>query len=315
MNEAFELRVSCQHELFLHLTRPRELSALNQALVEAIEGVCSGHALRLYEYRSALRIWQPAVGVAGAGDDGDRALLSGIDADHPLPVCSVAADDAGRICYPIRLDDELLGALVVEGAQAEVAEERLRVFLALYANQHHILSRSKRDALTDLLNRQAFDERIQHIYQQSRFQRRRASEGAACGWCLAILDIDHFKHINDSYGHLCGDDVLRRFARLMSDTFRDSDYLFRYGGEEFVVLLKDVDGAMAHSVLDRFRQKVAATVFPRSGHMTISIGYAPLNTAVPSGTSVSRADQALYAAKGAGRNCVVGYDIIGGRSC
>lgn len=306
MNEAIDLRISCQHELLLHLTRPRDLCGLHQALAEAIEGLCPRLTPRLYEYNRAQHAWQPAMGMPDYGD-GDMKLLRGMRNGRSR-IVPAAERPLFRSIYLVQSEHDLLGALVLEGDPDNIAEERLRVFLSLYANQYYILSRSKRDGLTDLLNRQAFDERLQRIYQQNRLQLRRVGEACVHGWQLAMLDIDHFKRVNDSYGHLCGDEVLLRFTQVMHQSFRDYDYLFRYGGEEFTVLLKNVDNPTAHGVLERFRQKVAETAFPRVGRVTVSIGHTPLNLALPPTANIGRADQALYAAKGAGRNRVVCFE-------
>ncbi len=306
--EIADFSTSCQHDLMLRLTRPRDLVALNDAVTDIIGELCPAHGIRLYEYNRPCGGWHPAHGQPDYDTDADVLHIA-----CELQPSVIPADSRSRYrsIFPIASERDLLAALVLEGDPGPINQMMLQVLLTLYANQYFLLNRNKRDGLTDLLNRQALDERLHRIYRQDSCHQRRTVEAGTGSWQLALLDIDHFKRINDGYGHLCGDEVLIRFAQVMYDSFRDYDYLFRYGGEEFVVLLKGVDHGMAHTVLDRFRDKVCATSFPQVGSVTVSIGYTPLNTTLPSASNLNRADQALYAAKGAGRNRVVSYEQLG----
>ncbi len=158
------------------------------------------------------------------------------------------------------------------------------------------------DDLTGLCNRKAF-------YQQANIALRQFhSTGQAL--TLAILDLDHFKAINDTYGHLAGDAVLQAFAQLMRQEQRAGDILGRIGGEEFAILLPNTSDQAGRSAAERLRQRVAATKIPLAEHyqvsITVSIGLASSHDRDDAIESiVQRADHALYAAKQAGRNCVV----------
>jgi diguanylate cyclase (GGDEF)-like protein len=127
---------------------------------------------------------------------------------------------------------------------------------------------------------------------------------------VAVLDVDHFKRINDTFGHLFGDEVLLLVSRLMREAFRDEDLLFRYGGEEFVAVLaaQGRDGAAA--ALDRFRERVAAHRFPQLSQVTLSIGFTAMRARELPAAAIARADQALYCAKEEGRNRVCDYDAL-----
>jgi diguanylate cyclase (GGDEF)-like protein len=131
----------------------------------------------------------------------------------------------------------------------------------------------------------------------------RAAQGGA-QVAVLLIDIDHFKSVNDSYGHLIGDEVLLLLSRLMRSSFRFHDRLYRFGGEEFVVLMRcarEEDTAMA---LERMRQNTEAYAFPQVGRITISIGFTEVKPGdTPSG-AFERADKAVYYAKGHGRNQV-----------
>jgi two-component system, cell cycle response regulator len=130
---------------------------------------------------------------------------------------------------------------------------------------------------------------------------------------FVIMDIDHFKSVNDSYGHDIGDEVLKEFASRIAANVRGIDLACRYGGEEFVVVMPDTDVAFAHSVSERLRHSIETTPFrisraPHALHLTISIGIAGLEGADDSAEALlHRADQALYRAKKTGRNKVVSH--------
>jgi len=127
---------------------------------------------------------------------------------------------------------------------------------------------------------------------------------------LGAMDIDHFKRVNDTYGHLYGDEVLLHFAQLMERHFRYTDFLFRFGGEEFIVLLTNTDATGARRALERFRQIVSEFDFPSVGQVTVSIGFTRIEPETLPTTLVDWSDRALYYAKEHGRNQVVHYADI-----
>jgi diguanylate cyclase (GGDEF)-like protein len=159
--------------------------------------------------------------------------------------------------------------------------------------------------LTGVFNRRHFDEALDDAFAQAGGQRQPLS--------LAYLDLDHFKSINDRYGHLIGDTVLFTVARHIQARLRQHDLLARYGGEEFVVLMPGVDRAAAYAIVDRIRAAVEALEHPlETGdtvQVTLSVGVATygdgeqrLETPIE---LVNAADRALYQAKRQGRNRVV----------
>jgi diguanylate cyclase (GGDEF)-like protein len=121
-----------------------------------------------------------------------------------------------------------------------------------------------------------------------------------------MLDVDHFKRVNDTHGHPSGDDVIREVARRLTERLRDTDILGRYGGEEFAVIAPDTDLADGRLLAERLREHVACEPIPtRTGplHVTASIGLSQTSTAAESLTAaLARADRALYHAKQTGRN-------------
>jgi diguanylate cyclase (GGDEF)-like protein len=122
---------------------------------------------------------------------------------------------------------------------------------------------------------------------------------------LIIFDIDHFKRINDTYGHNVGDEVLKTLTRLISGWIRDIDLFARWGGEEFVLLLKDNDCDEAMVVAEKLRSQIASVSFPAVGKVTCSFGVTAWKQDDTEASFVARADKALYASKNGGRNQVI----------
>jgi diguanylate cyclase (GGDEF)-like protein len=155
------------------------------------------------------------------------------------------------------------------------------------------------DELTKLANRRHMNELLA---QEER--RRDAARGPTC---IAVLDIDFFKRINDSFGHAAGDSVLRDFAQATRAELREGDALARWGGEEFLLMLPNTTPANARAVLERMRARVAALepCDSAAGHVSFSAGLSIWHPDEPIVETVNRADKALYAAKVAGRNRVI----------
>lgn len=200
--------------------------------------------------------------------------------------------------------------VVLTGPVSAAALRRAGRLLAIFRHLLALIDRFERDALTGLLNRQSFDYRFEELLERHRQNPRRARVGSM-PW-LAIADIDHFKRINDTYGHLYGDEILLLFSRLMRESFRSDDLLFRYGGEEFVLILNNTTAQGALTALERFREAIGNYAFPTVGRVTVSIGWVCVQPyALPSDLMHS-ADKALYHSKGNGRNQVTSYEATFG---
>lgn len=160
---------------------------------------------------------------------------------------------------------------------------------------------ASRDALTGVFNRRMFEE------EMSRLQSRCKRTGDK--FSLMLIDVDNFKLINDNYGHLKGDEILRRLANIVLTAIRPEDYFARYGGDEFCVLLPSTNISEAHTVANRLRETYASTTFIVSGKIiksSISIGIVDSSqVGLEFKNLLSAADQALYQAKQSGRNKVV----------
>ncbi len=123
-----------------------------------------------------------------------------------------------------------------------------------------------------------------------------------------MVDIDHFKRVNDGFGHLIGDEVLVLVARIMRQSFRHYDRLYRFGGEEFVVLLRGGTEEDAKAAYERFRTNVESYLFPQVKTVTVSLGFTEVQHQDTPNQAFSRADQGVYQAKHQGRNQVLCYE-------
>lgn len=211
--------------------------------------------------------------------------------------------------HPISVRSGMVGFLVIECDKEDAHDEEvISILLDFYKNYASLLHDSERDVLTGLLNRKSFYEKVLQLIGSQRSVAPSADGSGGC--CLAVIDIDHFKKVNDHYGHLVGDETLILFARSMVDAFRGGDLLFRMGGEEFVVVLKDVNRERAFMVLERLRHSIETRDFPQLGKLTASIGASLLAAGDMPNNIIDRADKALYYAKANGRNQVHFYEDL-----
>ncbi len=185
-----------------------------------------------------------------------------------------------------------------------------------YRNQLDLLDYAELDTLTKLLNRKTFDENFDRFLARANRctgkvpERRNEFDTDVKPSWLAVIDIDHFKRINDRFGHLFGDEVLLRVAELLKRSFRQCDKLFRFGGEEFIVLLRHANEKDAHDAFERFRAALEAHEFPQLGRVTASLGYTRIDPSTPSAEILGHADEALYYSKGHGRNQIRWYEQL-----
>jgi len=194
-------------------------------------------------------------------------------------------------------------------------EARVRSMLRIKELQHELEEKNKEleqlsisDGLTGLYNHRHIQEVVHEEYERA----RRTGEPLS----VVMLDFDHFKRVNDLYGHQVGDRVLQEMAEILRKTAREIDKLGRYGGEEFIAVLPETDAESATTFAERVRERVERHPFAVGRaeplQLTISAGTAtyPYPGVYNPRTLIQRADQALYAAKRAGRNCVVRYSQL-----
>jgi diguanylate cyclase (GGDEF)-like protein len=231
-------------------------------------------------------------------------------------------DNSFLSIYPIVGRHGIVGLLeTISDAHTEMDKHLILAFLKVYSNYLTVLDESETDTLTGLLNRRTFDNNIEKIIAERPASNDiktdsnqpypvRRSQGTDLTHWLAVMDIDHFKLVNDKFGHLYGDEVLLLLSRHMRSIFRHRDKLFRFGGEEFVVVLDQTTLESAKLVLERFRAAIENFHFPQVGRVTVSIGFVRLDKFEVPSAIVGRADQALYHAKHHGRNQVCFYEDL-----
>ncbi len=214
--------------------------------------------------------------------------------------------DSGYTIFYLKHKRRFLGYLVVKGVQ-EKDMEKLSILghqFALVLRRIHLYREIERlattDSLTEVHTRRYILERLEEELGRSQARQIQLS--------FLMIDIDHFKTINDEYGHLTGDQVLREISRLIQENIREIDVAGRYGGEEFCVCLPDTDRAGAQFVAERIRSAVAASTiqaYDKSVKATLSIGLSVFpQDGQTSVELIDKADQALYLAKKAGRNAI-----------
>lgn len=168
-------------------------------------------------------------------------------------------------------------------------------------DRYRMLRRSMhQDSLTGLLNHSSSKQRVDALVK--------AAVAEDLPLCVAMLDIDHFKRVNDTYGHPMGDQVIRSVAWLLKQRLRKTDAVGRYGGEEFLVILPQADAERAHQLLDRIRVDFSQFLHPvkrSSFSCTFSCGIAQLAPGLNGPALIKKADEALYKAKHQGRNQIV----------
>jgi len=226
------------------------------------------------------------------------------------------AGDPHLTCFPLLTDRDAVGVLEIESRAALDADQLRTVcsMLRVYRNMQGLLDYSERDMLTGLLNRKTFDDSFYKVSQAGATSaaaadaRRAARPGLRT--YLGVIDIDHFKRVNDAHGHLIGDEVLLLLSRLMRASFRFHDRLYRFGGEEFVVLLRCAGDADAVQAFERLRAATEAYAFPQVGRITVSVGFAQVREGDNPSMAFERADKAVYWVKSNGRNNVAGYDDL-----
>ncbi len=220
--------------------------------------------------------------------------------------------------FPLSAEHEGLGVFEVETEVPLLpeAENTLASILRIYHNFQGLLDYGERDTLTNLLNRKTFDGAFlkttlgANARETLDMPDRRESPGFSSHW-LGVIDIDHFKRVNDSFGHLIGDEVLILMARLMRSSFRCQDSIYRFGGEEFAVLVQCEGEFDARAAFERFRQNAEQHSFPQVGHITVSTGFTALRPDDTPSEAFERADKAVYHAKGNGRNQVCNHaDLV-----
>jgi len=317
-------------ESLICLTEERDTRSLEKVLFDTLSGFISFDALillRIPRYSDAKSL-EMALSLPEKAYEEKLELIPhefgepGVERDEGINQCigsgavvSIGSDKE-RILFPLLVNDEVIGILNIYGCPCNTHTIKLiQGFVQIYSNFLAVLSDSEHDTLTGVLNRKTFDAKLIDLYSidaindkaELSIKKGRRRGKKVIHHQIGILDIDSFKRINDNFGHIYGDEVLLLFADMMRKIFRSSDYLFRFGGEEFVVVLLNVSGTQAFNIFERFRTELEKFKFPQVGKVTVSIGMANLDSQCHSTVLLERIDQALYYAKEHGRNQVCNY--------
>ena len=336
-NERRSRQLAVLHGTSVEVTAELNLNALLQSIAEHALGLIGGKSCNCYIYRPELDLIER---VAIAGEElvlggktrrrGEGVVGQVWATGAPLLINDYSIwpgrkkeydhfPSRALVSVPVRWGEEFLGVLnILAYTQHRYTQSDMDI-LGMFAAQAAIAIRNARlynkieqisitDDLTGLFNRRGFFQLGEREFERSlRFNRPLS---------VLMLDIDHFKGINDTYGHPVGDQVLRTLADCFRQNKRGIDVEGRYGGEEFVLLLPETLLSGAGQIAERIRQSVAELSIPISRangdaspvdlRITVSVGVAQITPEIPSiAVLIDRADQAMYRAKGSGRNCVV----------
>lgn len=315
------------------ITRQRDHALLDAAVISALADLTAASQVRKLEVLrvrdemrlqlSACRLDACEVCKNAPCRDESTALgpeLAAAVSKHQTSTQKIMPDGNHILWLPVWLDDHFVACLELWNPTAcdDTTLEMALAFTAIYANHRSLLDYSQRDSLTDLLNRKTFDENFSKILRSLaqydapsgiQPEERRHHDANQNQW-LAVIDIDFFKRVNDEFGHLYGDEVLLLLANLIRSSFRPHDGLFRFGGEEFVILLRAAELEDAQRIFQRFRSNVEQHHFPQVGQVTVSIGFTRIGLNATPVVVLGHADLALYHAKTHGRNQVCFYETL-----
>lgn len=322
-------------EHIIQISSKRDRTEVNSALVDTMEDLFAPHAFAIYRCFPGTK---ETIVFRCAGRDAtgrfshnaylpDRRFCQPIEHDPLLLrsqtrrslVLERLADGSDRLVFPVVAQNQPIYLIdIVLPADFPAGRRGLLMGLVEYFGHHlALLDYGEADTLTGLANRKTFEKHLFEVLGRATddagpagaSRQRRRRHRAENHW-LGVCDIDHFKRVNDSHGHLAGDSALVSFSRLMRESFRYDDQLFRFGGEEFIAVLQPADRGDVQEVFERFRRAVEAHDFAGVGRITVSIGYCQLLPHDTPPAIIDRADAALYWAKQNGRNRVACYDPL-----
>lgn len=314
--------LKCVLSQLISLTNERDLAALELSLAQGLFDLIAPlnldtiKSVTIYHAKDIRKQIFTEV-VVGKEPDGFSQSLT---MKQKLTECFTSAKTSADIqsevsnvtLYP--LSNSAGNIMAVIGIEAEVFDphihETITLLLQIYQNFTGLIVDNEHDTLTGLLNRKTFETKINKTLSQIHKASKRKNDKTGQQYFLAIFDIDHFKNVNDKFGHLIGDEVLLLLSQQMTQTFRETDLIFRFGGEEFLGVFECSNVEDILHVLERFREQVSHFQFPQVGNVTVSAGYTEISVDDSSSQVIDRADLALYFAKNNGRNRICHYEQL-----
>lgn len=304
------------------LTNERDGLALEAALKQNIAYLLQlftnsqAHSVQIYRLKEISTLFFSAIAdekLGGAEKIPDELCQALLDCYNTGEYVVLNASDGKKYhLFPMKHEVVYSNSVVAVESEFEHAglTQAICHLLDIYRNYNGLLNDNERDTLTGLLNRKTFDQKINKIMTALHNNAMRQDDRTGMSYFIAIFDIDHFKRVNDEFGHLIGDEVLLLFSQMMTKSFRETDPLFRFGGEEFVGIFGCAQDSDINMVLKRFTDKLQTFSFPQVGKVTASVGYTRLTGDSAPSQLVDRADLALYYAKNNGRNRTCSYDEL-----
>lgn len=303
-------------ESIVGITQQRSQDALITVLAQSLAEQMRPDELLLVSfleqgYEVLWRTGHPQAVLLGGAvlDHYQRALVEPV----PSPLLEHWLEGNSAV-FPIRHLGQISQALCITTPRLSMNDLRLiSSLMRIYQNFLDLLSAKEHDRLTGLYNRSLLDEQLAGSLlgtQRQKFSGNERRQKHDRQHWLVLIDIDDFLRVNERYGHLYGDEVLILLANLMRSSFRKTDRLFRYGGDEFVVLLSQVAAESCIEVLQRFCDKVQEHPFPQGIHLSLSMGVAALAEQDLPSVVIDRADRALRWAKQRGGGRVANFSSL-----
>lgn len=295
----------------IELTKERDSNALELTLAETLFKLADVNNLTMHTAGNINRVKHAILNNEKLPEDEEinQDIIDALsDCLESAKVSSIIHKRKKFTLFPLLCSKKQpLAVILVEQTNNNSENNLIIQILNIYHNFLSLMNENERDTLTGLLNRKTFELKISHTIFTQQQKRITCIEEPTF---LAIFDIDHFKKVNDNHGHLIGDEVLLMFSHLMGKNFRDTDLLFRFGGEEFVGIFQCPNNEAITNLLNRFRGVVQDHAFPQVGKVTVSCGFTKIDEDDISSNIIDRADIALYHAKNNGRNQVCQHEIL-----
>lgn len=319
----------------IDITKQRDLDSLDSTLVATLAELLpvTGICILKYTKEDNINYAEEVISLAIDENKDDPYFWSNyskfVISDEHLITCINTSEittykhEKGftRHLFPISDDSQVIECLIIDSDKNLSSHmELIKGFTRVYQNYMIVFNESERDKLTGLFNRRTFDKKLSKLFKEQQHQShydnklsshrdRRLVNNTDSAW-LIITDIDLFKRVNDSYGHIYGDEVILTISQIMKSCFRNSDLLFRIGGDEFVILLGPAPINIVRKLLNNFLKKVEEHAFSEIGTVTLSAGYAQITEKNYPPAVLENADKALYFSKEHGHNCAHNYEEL-----